>query len=301
LQTGILPSGAERTPRQAAPSRRLCEGDVSQPNVQQHDPDAFLRREAACFARGGRAPGDPAALEAEIARRKEAESRLDRLSAHQAQMIEEERKRIARELHDELGALLTGIGAHLSVALERAERAGAPAPQELLAAARLTGIAAQTVHRVVSELRPSVLDHLGIWAALEWYAGQVRERSGLRCQCSIAPELREVEPDAALATALFRIAQEALTNVVRHARASAASVRAVREGGRALVEIRDDGCGIEAGGLAPRGGFGIEGMVERARQCGAELRIDGEPGRGTVVALRFSLAAAKAQGAPDQH
>lgn len=230
------------------------------------------------------------ALEAEIARRKDAEAQLDRLIAHQDRMLEEERKRIARELHDELGSLLAGISAYMSVTIGRAERAGKTPEQELLVASELADLAVATVRRVVTELRPSVLDHLGVWSSLEWYAGQVQERSELKCECRIDPALRETELGSDLGTALFRIVQEALTNVARHAQASRVSIRATRDDDSVIVEIEDNGTGIDAERLLGRDSFGIAGMYERARQFGGDLKIGGANGQGTVVAMRFRLA-----------
>src|SRR3990167_9429495 len=112
-------------------------------------------------------------------------------------MMEEERKRIARELHDELGALLTGISAYMSVALARAENEGKAPDQELVVASNLADLAVETVRKVVTDLRPSVLDHLGVWSAIEWYACQVQERTNLKCECRIdaATQQTTVEPE----------------------------------------------------------------------------------------------------------
>jgi two-component system sensor histidine kinase UhpB len=217
-----------------------------------------------------------------------SQEELRRLAAHQERIKEEERKRIAQEIHDELGGLLTGIRAYILVAQERALAAGSM-PEPLLAdTADLVQTAIETVRRVITDLRPSVLDQLGVWAALEWYAGQVALRAGLHCTCEIDPRAAALELDAERSTMLFRIVQEALTNVVRHAGASAARVEARREADALCVTVSDNGQGIAAEGLLRRESWGILGMHERSRSFGGELAISGGAG-GTVLTLRLPL------------
>jgi PAS domain S-box-containing protein len=232
----------------------------------------------------------------DISERKQAEealrqsqSELRRLSAHQDQLKEQERKRIAQEIHDELGALLTGIKAYVSVSIDRAARAGAPADPLLVETASLADTAIKAVRRVITDLRPSVLDQLGVWAALEWYADQIEERSGLDCICSIDPTALEVELDHARSTMLFRVVQEALTNVVRHAEATSVSVEAKCGDGFITVRIEDDGKGIDTDRLLNRDSWGLLGMYERSHHFGGDLRITGTPGQGTQVVLRLPL------------
>lgn len=222
---------------------------------------------------------DKAAAEALAASREE----LRRLGAHQESIKEAERQRIAREIHDELGGLLTGIKAYVSVAAERSA-AGGQADPLLHEAAELAQAAIDTMRRVITDLRPSVLDQLGIWAALEWYTGQVARRSGLCCHCTIGDDVAAMVPDGELATMLFRVVQEALTNVQRHAQAGRVDV-AVRHDGRTLeVTVADDGRG--PAGQVKEDAWGIRGMRERARRFGGELSIGARQGGGTLLALR---------------
>lgn len=236
----------------------------------------------------------------DITQRKLAEQALQQsqeelrgLAAHQENIKEQERKRIAQEIHDELGGLLTGIKAYISVSMERAAAAGAPADPLLADAAGLAQDAIATVRRVITDLRPSVLDQLGVWAALEWYAGQVEQRAGLHCDCRIDAAAAAVELDAGRSTMLFRIVQEALTNVVRHADASQVSLHVSREdggdGGALLLRIVDDGKGIAADGLLDRESWGILGMHERSRHYAGALTITGSAGQGTTLQLRLPL------------
>lgn len=214
-----------------------------------------------------------------------SQDELRRLAAHQEAIKERERKHIAQEIHDELGGLLTGIRAYLSVAIERSSLAGTEPAPWLVDAAGLAKEAMGTVRKVITDLRPSVLDQLGVWAALEWYAEQVAQRSGLQCTCVIEPDLLEVELDAERSIMLFRIVQEALTNVVRHAGASRVSVR-VGGGPEGLwLRVQDDGCGIDPERRHNEQSWGVRGMLERARHFGGHLTLSGKPGQGTTLTL----------------
>lgn len=220
---------------------------------------------------------------------RQSQLELRRLSAHQEQLKEQERKRIAQEIHDELGALLTGIKAYVSVSIDRAQRAGLPADPLLAETADLADTAINAVRKVITDLRPSVLDQLGVWAALEWYAEQIAERSGLACGCEIDPGAQTIELDHERSTMIFRIVQEALTNVVRHADASNAKVQVSCSGGIVVVRVEDDGKGIDTDRLLNRDSWGLLGMYERSRHFGGDLRITGTPGQGTLVVLRLPL------------
>lgn len=217
------------------------------------------------------------------------QNELRKLAAHQEAIKERERKHIAQEVHDELGGLLTGINAYISVAIERALLAGAQPDPLLVDAARLAKDALGTVRKVITDLRPSVLDQLGVWAALEWYTDQVGQRSGLHCECAIDPALTGLDLGPERGTMLFRIVQEALTNVVRHAEASHVSVTVGCRAGRLLVQVQDDGKGIDAGGLLNRESWGIRGMLERARHFHGELNITGGAEQGTLLTLDLPL------------
>lgn len=220
----------------------------------------------------------------------QSQTELRRLAAHQDQVKEEERKRIAREIHDELGSQLTSIKAFVSVALERAMARGEPADPLLQDAAELARSAMETVRRVITDLRPSVLDQLGIWAALEWYAGRVQQMSGLHCTCDIDPSVADVDLPAEMATMLFRVTQEALTNVVRHANATEVKIAARLQSDMIVLEVVDNGQGIGTERLLNRESMGLLGMYERVRHFGGELKINGAQGKGTSVVLRLQMS-----------
>ncbi|PUA17170.1 ATP-binding protein [Glaciimonas sp. PCH181] len=216
-------------------------------------------------------------------------STLRKLIDHQESIKEDERKRIARDIHDDLGAVLTGIKANVSVSIDRSLRAGQPEDLLLMEAVEQADTAIETVRRVIAELRPSVLDQLGVWAALEWYAGQIEERTDLQCRCSISTGAAAINLDPERSTMLFRVVQEALTNVVRHAAASHVKISVGYHKHTLSIEIKDDGKGIDAQQLLDGESWGILGMHERTRHFGGELNISGEPGVGTTVVLRLPL------------
>jgi two-component system sensor histidine kinase UhpB len=220
---------------------------------------------------------------------RQSQNDLRLLAGYQERIKEEERMRIAREIHDELGGLLTGIKAYIQVAIERGTAAGCAPDPLLTETSGLAQSAIDTVRRVITDLRPSVLDQLGVWSALEWYAEQVGLRSGLRCVCRIDAQATLLELDAERSTMLFRIAQEALTNVVRHAGASEALLQVRYADGAIMLSVSDNGKGIASEGALDRQSWGIQGMHERSRRFGGELTIRGAPGQGTVLALRLPL------------
>jgi signal transduction histidine kinase len=220
---------------------------------------------------------------------KKSKNALRDLAAYQNRIKEEERKRIAREVHDELGGCLTGIKAYISVAVSETLNEGRHPHKVLSDAAQLADTAVDTVRRIISDLRPSVLDQLGIWAALEWYADQFAQRTGIVCDYML-DEIEYISIDSEVSTMIFRIVQESLTNVARYAQASKVEIRGKRIGDSLLIEIKDDGIGIKTEQLLDQQSWGIIGMHERAKHFGADLKISGKPEHGTIVALQLPIA-----------
>ncbi|MBI4756589.1 MAG: PAS domain S-box protein [Betaproteobacteria bacterium] len=229
------------------------------------------------------------ALQAEVEERRRVEEQLRRLSAHIQKSVEDERSRIARELHDELGAALTVIRMGLSLCAEEDNDGVEAAGERLHGLIRSVDATIQATRRICTELRPSLLDNLGLWAAIEWLAEDVGRRTGLRCTTDVNGT--GVEPDAARATAVFRIVQEAVTNVMRHAGATAVEIRARADNGSIIIEVRDNGCGIRAEDLDKAGSFGIAGIRERARAFGGSVDIGGSAG-ATTLQVRMPIAGA---------
>ena len=228
----------------------------------------------------------------DITKRKLAEEKITQsrkqlrnLSFYLQTVREEERGEIAREIHDELGQELTAIKMDLSWLSKKL-----PQDQQLLRD-RISGMTElansmiQTVKRITSELRPAVLDDLGVAAALEWEIGEFQKRTGYACELVIEPE--EFKLDPGRSTAVYRIFQESLTNVARHARAT--SVVATLTAGPEALEmiIRDNGIGITKEQLESRESFGLIGISERARQYGGRALITGVVGEGTTITVKI--------------
>ncbi|MET0645068.1 MAG: MEDS domain-containing protein [Pyrinomonadaceae bacterium] len=236
----------------------------------------------------------------DITERKRAEDdlratseQLRALSARLSSAREEEGARIAREIHDELGAALSSLRWDLE---EVGEVLSEPADAARVADLRrkvagmmsLTDTTVNTVRRIASELRPVALDDLGLAEAVEWQAGQFQARTGIVVSCDC--HLENVELSREQATAVFRIFQEALTNVLRHARATRVEVALKSEAGGLVLTVSDDGRGITAEELSGSRTLGLLGMRERANLVGGELDIRGEEGRGTTVTVRIPIS-----------
>jgi signal transduction histidine kinase len=209
------------------------------------------------------------------------------LSERIEQMREEERTRIARELHDELGQLLTGIKLDFSATVRRLREIKTPGDvvDRLQSAVGQIDLGIAMVRRIASDLRPAALDHRDLGGAIEDEARRVGARSGLRVRV-ISRVIANVDPERA--TAVFRFFQEALTNTVRHAEATMVLVRVTTSPARVTLYLRDDGIGLPPA-LAAADSLGLLGMRERARRVGANLRFNSQIGRGTIVFMRLPL------------
>lgn len=221
------------------------------------------------------------------ARSRDETAALRTLSGRLERAREEERSRLARELHDELGQVLTSTKLDLMWLCDRVRQPGARPSLSLVnklqSLAGLVELAIAAVQRITTELKPAVLDHLGLEAALEWEATKFHARTGIRCRVESRPARFELDP--LCATVLFRIAQESLTNVARHAHAGAVRLSLRKQKNRVVLEVQDNGRGISEGELKNPRSTGLLGMRERARLLGGELRILATPGRGTRVVV----------------
>lgn len=219
---------------------------------------------------------------ADVTARRNLEEELRALSARRATVLEQERTRISREIHDELGQQLTALKFE-AAAVERGSHP--PRRGELTAS---IDAAIHTVRRIATELRPAILDHFGLVAAIEWMSAEVSRRTGIECDCELESGL---EIDPALATTVFRIFQEALTNAARHSGATMVQVRLRTNRDRLELIVQDNGKGFTGEGK-PVTSLGLIGMRERAKDAGGAVKITGTPGRGTRVAAWFPLEAA---------
>ncbi len=225
--------------------------------------------------------------------RQQVKEQFRLLALHQHHRQEQERAAIAREIHDELAQTLT------SMQMDIAWLAGRSTPDPAVHD-RLQAMAAQVdsidkaVHRIAMELRPRLLDDFGLQAAIEWQLEEVQQRTGLRCMLHVPPE--ELHLDTERTTALFRIFQEALTNVVRHAHASQVIVRIDHDDTTVCLSVCDNGTGMPPTPSPERQALGLLGMRERAQLWGGTVTIKSQPGTGTSVTV---LMPSQANAAPD--
>lgn len=211
---------------------------------------------------------------------------LRALSASLQDVREQERTRISRELHDELGQQLTGLKLDLSWLSKRLKEGRELPPDTMEEMRRQLDEAIASVRRISTELRPLILDDLGFGEAVSWQAAEVAKRSGLEIRLDL--EAAERVRNSDLATALFRIVQESLTNCVRHAQASSVEVSLIASDKDLVLTIRDDGRGFANEGRQG-GGIGLVSMRERADALGGLLEISSSPGAGTIIQVKISL------------
>ncbi len=198
---------------------------------------------------------------------------------------EDERKRLARELHDETSQTLSALAMKIETALTAWPTA---ASRERLAEAKqLTVRILEELHRLIFDLRPSVLDDLGLVSAIRWYAERHLEKRGIAVRCEFSGFGARLMPE--LETALFRVTQEAITNIAKHSGADAVLIQCLQHDDRISIEIEDDGKGFEPASLPPPAarerGLGLLGMRERVELFGGTLELDSAPGRGTRIAV----------------
>jgi len=221
---------------------------------------------------------------------------LRALSVRLQSAREEESTRIAREIHDELGSALTRLKWDLEIIRKEnlatkneveLEKLG----QKIDEMIQLTDATIDTVRRISAELRPGILDDLGLIPALRWQTGQFRERTGIETNFNSSLERIDLTPSQS--TAVFRIFEEALTNIMRHARATRVEVKLEQDNGNLILTIRDNGRGITAAEQTDRSSLGLLSMRERANLIGGQIDITGNEGGGTVVTVRLPITGGK--------
>jgi PAS domain S-box-containing protein len=231
----------------------------------------------------------------DITERKSAEEQLEKskeqlhaLAGRLQKVREEESERISREIHDELGQSLTGLNMDLNWIQQKLEEAKSPLLRSQLKRRMKTMTAllettVRSVQRISTELRPGMLDDLGLTATLEWQAEEFEARTGIRCRWRPKPAATQVNRDQA--TALFRIFQEILTNVGRHAHARSVNLKLVQNHGELILEVSDDGRGFSEEKLLDHKSLGLLGMRERAAFMGGRVEIRSTPRKGTKVTV----------------
>jgi signal transduction histidine kinase len=237
------------------------------------------------------AAGYAGRLENRLRRQRELEAQhsrdLQRLSARLVRAQEEERRTIARELHDEVGQVLTAVRVELTLLQNRLDGASSRPLEDAL---EVTESALQSVRDLSHLLHPALLDDLGLAAAVDWYLQSYGKRHEVRVALNQDGMTERVDPQIEIAA--YRIVQEALTNAARHAGARACTVTLRRLPALLSVVVEDDGCGFDAEGAArtgARAGLGLVGIRERAAELGGTVRIESAPGAGTRLQADLPL------------
>jgi PAS domain S-box-containing protein len=217
----------------------------------------------------------------------QSKEELRRLAGRLESIQEEERIRISREVHDKLGQELTGVRMELAFLRDQLTESDPAVLSRIETITKQVDGTMQSVRKIATELRPVVLDQLGLIPAIEWQAGEFQARTGIKCTLNIY--LRSVSLPIDRSTGVFRIFQEILTNVARHARASHVDISVQEQRGHLLLQVRDDGRGITDEEMSGAKSLGLVGMRERALLLGGDTRVERNPDRGTSVKLRVPL------------
>ena len=216
---------------------------------------------------------------------------LRALSARIESIREDEKTRMAREIHDQLGQALTALKMDLSVVGrkigEGSDTRMEPLLEKLNSMSNLIDSTTELIYRIAKDLRPDILDNLGLTEAIEWYIEEFQSRTGIRCVPKIKQD-HEMSSQS-VSTAVFRILQETLTNVARHSKADGVEILLHITKEMLTLKVHDNGCGITNVQITDRKSLGLLGMGERARLLGGTLMIDGAPGRGTTVSVSIPL------------
>jgi len=221
----------------------------------------------------------------------DSRKQLRNLTVHLEAVREQERTNIAREIHDELAQSLTALKMDVSWLDHRLPSDAQSLSEKTKSMGKLIDSTIQTVKRISAELRPGILDDLGLVAAIEWQAEEFHNRTGISCNVMVDPQDLTVDQDRS--TAIFRIFQETLTNVARHARATKVTVGLKEKAGRLTLRVRDNGTGITEEQIADPQSFGLIGITERVHPWGGKVRIKGIPGKGTTVMVSVEPARSK--------
>ena len=229
----------------------------------------------------------------DISERKAGEQQLRELTAHIQTAREEEKTRIAREIHDDLGGTLTALkmeAYRLSGKLSGNEQT-APLLERVESMTQLIDNAVGVTRRVISDLHPTILDDLGLVAALEWQCGQFKKRTGIACEVfGTADRDDECKLDKAVAINLFRIFQEALTNVAQHSGATRVNAEFHQDGEEVILTISDNGRGLPEGHVIAPTSYGLRGMRERVAQLDGQIMFGTSPGGGLSLTVKLPAA-----------
>jgi signal transduction histidine kinase len=296
LTDGIVPGGASGTASRFAPALETFLLEVLSPFEATHRGfrTAMQRLEqlnSALAERNDALAASNSHLEEEIGVRRRAEEALRELSARVLTAQEEERKRISRELHDEIGQALTAVNVTVSM-LKKQAGTNEEFQKKVAEAEQLIAQSMETVHAFARELRPAALDHLGVLAAVRAHLTSFSRRTGIRTELAAHSDLARLSPQCS--EVIFRIVQEAMSNVYKHAEATRVKVEFGSSGGELTMEIADNGRAFDVGekmGAKRTGRLGLIGMRERVRLVGGTFDVDSAAGKGTRVLVRIPLEA----------
>ncbi len=218
---------------------------------------------------------------------RESQEQLRSLAAHLQSIREEERMVMAREIHDELGQALTAIKMDLSWLNKRLPEGQSLMRKKTESMSELIDSTIQTVQRISAELRPGLLDDVGLLAAIEWQAEEFKKRTGIACELSVGSQ--DIILESERSTAIFRIFQETLTNITRHAQATKVKVSLLNKDNRVELKIKDNGKGICEEKISDPKSLGLMGIQERVYFLGGDIEIKGIQGKGTTTAVSIPL------------
>ncbi|MDD2915928.1 MAG: PAS domain S-box protein [Gallionella sp.] len=237
----------------------------------------------------------------DITGRKHAENMARKLAMHLQTVREEEKVGIAREIHDDLGGTLSSLKmeaywlkSELPAGMREMGGGAVSAIMRLQSMSQLIDNAVGVTRRIITGLRPAILDDFGLLAAIEWQCAQFQQRTGIECRVNCIENLGTL--DKLCSIALFRILQEALTNVMRYSGATLVEIEFLHGNDEVMLSISDNGCGLPENYVVEAGHYGMLGMIERAVQLGGQVRFDSEPGRGLGVVVILPLSAADNEG-----
>ncbi len=218
---------------------------------------------------------------------KESHKKLRELFEHLENVREEERKNIAHDIHDELGQALTALKMDIGWLNKNLHKDNESLLEQTSSMIKFVDMTVQNMQRIALNLRPVLLDDFGLSAAILWYTEDFGKRSGIKCKITLTPD--KIIIDKRRSILIFRIYQELLTNIIRHAKAASVKIQMIKKTDRLILDIKDNGRGITEQQISSHKSFGLLGVKERIHFWGGALEITGAPGKGTKINIELPL------------